>query len=287
MSLVCMDADLCTGCGLCVMTCGRKLIEILDGLAVVKDPSRCSRCGHCKSVCPVDAPQLAGLDPADVVQVPSRKKMPLPHDLLGFMRSRRSIRNFTDRAVDRKTAFEIINAGRYAPTAQNRQALNFVAVIRPETVEDLRSLTITELVRQADRLDQAKTEGLPLSVEDARFQDYPPAWRYMAALRSQGIDPLFHAAPSVVICHVNPIESLHPEVEAGMAAIQMALMAETLGLGTCFCGMLDYAASHSPELKRLLGIPQDHMVPISFILGYPAVLYRHLPARNPARIQYI
>jgi nitroreductase/ferredoxin len=288
---VSIDPDLCTGCGLCVMACGRKLIVMAGETAFVSDPGRCSQCGHCKCVCPVDAPRLPRFDPQEFLEAPFRDKLPPPFQLLTFLRTRRSIRIFTEQPVERDTAISIVDAARSAPTAQNRQALCYSVVLQPEKVEALRALTIEVLVDQADRLLKAletekRTPGI-LTAEDRRFKDYPPAWRFMAELRKQGIDPLFHDAPAVIVCHVNPLESLHPEVEAGMATMQMALMAQAMGLGSCFCALLDYAVSHSSDLKQWLHIPDEHIVPISFMLGYPAIRYRRLPARNPARITWL
>lgn len=101
------------------------------------------------------------------------------------------------------------------------------------------------------------------------------------------MDPLFHHAPAVVLVHVHPHQAMHPEVEAGMAAMQMALMAVSLGLGTCFCGLLDYAARHSSDLREALALPRDHMAPISFLLGYPELEYERLPSRRPAQVAWL
>ena len=168
-----IDPDRCTGCGLCILTCGRKLIAMDHDVAVVGDPFRCSRCGHCKSVCVADAPRLTGFDSADFIGAPTRNELPSPHQALMFMRFRRSTRNFTGQPVSRETVFSIIDAGRYAPTAQNRQALHFVAVIQPENVDILRSFTIDELVRQADRLEKATKIGNILTAGRCPFPGLP------------------------------------------------------------------------------------------------------------------
>lgn len=286
-----IDTDQCNGCGLCLRTCARKLIVMEGERAFVRDPAHCSQCGHCKCVCPVEAPHLPALDAADFTLAVARGQLPSPQQLLVFLRTRRSIRLFTEQILARETVLAIIDAGRSAPTAQNRQALCYTIVQEAQNLETLRTLTTEVLVAEADRLEAAVEEEKispgSLTDEDRRFQDYPPAWRFLAELRRNGIDPLFHDAPAVLLCHVNPLVSLHPEVEAGMATMQMALMTEALGLGSCFCALLDYAVGHSPELKRFLHIPQEHIVPISFMLGYPAIRYKRLPARNPAPTNWL
>jgi nitroreductase/NAD-dependent dihydropyrimidine dehydrogenase PreA subunit len=287
--LVWIDPDACVGCGLCVEACGRKLISMDEKAARVAVPVRCVQCGHCKAVCPVDAPQLTGLDPTEFCPAP--RTLPAPDDLLAFLRARRSIRNFRRQMVEREKLAMIIEAGRYAPTGQNRQALGFLVAGQPAGIERIRRLTVEALLEQAARLDRALADerggGPSLADEDQPWRDYPPAFRLIAELTAQGYDPLFHFAPAVVAVHVHPHEAIHPEVEAGLAAMQMALMATSLGLGTCYCGLLDYAAGHSAELRQVMGLPEGHHVPISFMLGYPEQTYPRLVARRPARVTWL
>lgn len=46
--------ELCTACNLCVTTCQDKALTMVDALPV-RDNSRCTSCGDCIKVCPVDA----------------------------------------------------------------------------------------------------------------------------------------------------------------------------------------------------------------------------------------
>ena len=284
-----IDQDECVGCGLCVEACGRNLIVLDDDAARVTAPERCVQCGHCKAICPNDAPQLEGLDPVEFRPVPA--VLPAPEDLLAFMRARRSIREYRDRPVEREKIEMIIQAGRYAPTGQNRQALGFMVADRPEAIARIRDLTVAALLEQGQRLEREleaeRAGGPPLADADQPWRDYPPAFRMLADLTAQGMDPLFHHAPAVVAVHVHPHEAMHPEVEAGMAAMQMGLMAVSLGLGTCYCGLLDFAANHSRELREAMGLPPGHRVPISFMLGYPELEYERLVGRRAARVTWL
>ncbi len=49
-----VDADTCTGCGICVDACPTQAIEMVDGLAKVK-PEKCNGDGACVEACPVEA----------------------------------------------------------------------------------------------------------------------------------------------------------------------------------------------------------------------------------------
>lgn len=49
-----VDADLCTGCGICVDECPQQAIEMVDGLAKV-NLEKCDGDARCVESCPVEA----------------------------------------------------------------------------------------------------------------------------------------------------------------------------------------------------------------------------------------
>ena len=54
-SIVRIDEDLCTGCGICVTPCAEGAIEIVDGKAKVMKEELCDGAGFCLAVCPEGA----------------------------------------------------------------------------------------------------------------------------------------------------------------------------------------------------------------------------------------
>ncbi len=49
-----INADKCSGCGLCPDECPVQAIQ-KDGETFVIDPGACTDCGYCSDICPEDA----------------------------------------------------------------------------------------------------------------------------------------------------------------------------------------------------------------------------------------
>ena len=73
--------------------------------------------------------------------------------------------------------------------------------------------------------------------------------------------------------------------DAGIALTYGMLEAETLGLGTCWIGLLQGAIPLNKEILKILGI--RGMVLGAFTLGYPAVKYCRTTPRQPLKIKEI
>jgi nitroreductase/NAD-dependent dihydropyrimidine dehydrogenase PreA subunit len=291
METIWIDEERCTLCGTCIPLCPRRVIEEGDAAVKITDPARCMLCGHCKAVCPENAPQLPALREEEFEAAPSREALPGPDQVMALLRSRRSTRIYRDKPVDREHLQQIVEAGRFAPSGGNRQPLRYVLVHTTESVQKIRSMTIEALLTEAKKIEEdirKKEEGgTSLSADDRIKKLYSKLWQELAAFHERGIDKLFYAAPSLVICHLDPKTTVTAGVDAGIAAMQMILMAEALGVGTCLCAFLCVAAESSPELRKGLQIPDGHMVPFSFMAGYPDITYLRLVSRNPAQVQWL
>ena len=73
--MVSMDEGRCNLCGLCVPVCVRRILKLGTRSVEVTDPSLCLACGHCKAVCPTDAPQFPGFN-EQFTPVPISKDVP-------------------------------------------------------------------------------------------------------------------------------------------------------------------------------------------------------------------
>jgi nitroreductase len=61
-------------------------------------------------------------------------------DILNVIFSRRSIRNYQERRLERETLVQLLRAAMAAPTAANAQPWEFVVVDEPETIDPLKAV---------------------------------------------------------------------------------------------------------------------------------------------------
>jgi nitroreductase/NAD-dependent dihydropyrimidine dehydrogenase PreA subunit len=288
--MITIDEKKCTLCGECVPVCVRRILQKGETSVEILDPAMCLYCGHCKAVCPADAFQFSeGND--QFLAVPSKKEIPSAAVFFRFLRRRRSLRVYQARSVEKAKLKMLIEAGRYAPTGSNRQACEYVVVNGRKSLDRVCTLAIRNLQEQGKELqkviDDYTRKKKPLPEEWASRQTLPPVWERIAKKWAEGVDQLLHHAPALIVVHMKKSIATTPEIDAAIAATQMVLLAETLGLGTCYIGFLIWAVENSKELKKFLEIPQDNKALVAFTVGYPDVEFLRFVARNPAMVSWV
>lgn len=285
-----IEESRCTLCGLCVPVCVRRILSPGEKSVIVTDPSLCIACGHCKAVCPEDAPQLPGME--DQFQpLPPQDEIPAADRLFGLFRRRRSLRRYRPEPVEREKLGMLIEAGRYAPTGSNRQACRYLVFGGRKTLDSVCTLATRALQEEGKKIQEAvdryRRENRPLP-EDLDFQQFFPAvWKRIADKWKEGADQLLHHAPALILIHIKEHAAATAEIDAGIAATHMVLLAEALGLGTCFIAFLVRALQNSKELRNFLEIPEDHRVYAALTVGYPNVAYLRLVGRRPAKVKWV
>jgi nitroreductase len=231
------------------------------------------------------------LEESEFVDLPQVEKIPEASNFLYFLRRRRSIRVYQDIPVEFEKLKMILEAGRFAPTGGNRQACEYVVVRSRKILDRVVTLTIQALIEEGKKIRESleiqRRMNQHLPEEYLSRQFYPPVWDRIALKWAEGQDQLFYRAPALIVIHLKKGTASTPDIDSALASMQMVLMAETLGLGTCFNGFLVLAIEKSGELKATLEIPDDHQVPVAFTVGYPDVKFLRLVARNPARVKWL
>ncbi len=283
-----VNPDLCTLCGACLLTCPADMIREKAGRIKI-GRVMCIDCGHCVALCPEGAISVEEGEPGEFCAAPPPG---VEADALrALVVRRRTIRQYQPRPVPRELLKQMLDAARWAPTAANCQCQAFTVLTDPER-RDALAARVTDFYRTyADIVaDQEHTAerlaGLGL---DPAFGMHPHMQAAVPAFVKHvdaGRDRLFFGAPVVIVVHADVNEVL-PESAGAFATLILALMAESLGLGTCITAYASEALRALPELRADLGLPEAHQVHYVLTVGHPAEEYRLIPPRRPAQVSWV
>jgi nitroreductase/NAD-dependent dihydropyrimidine dehydrogenase PreA subunit len=273
MSHFTIDQEKCNRDGICAAECPTRVIQMTSAegypTPMPDFESFCIACGHCVTVCPAGAFSLQWLSPEDCPTV--KREMALTAEQAEqFLRSRRSIRTFLDKPVERDKLERLLEIGSLAPSAKNLQPWHWTVVQDPGEVRRLAGMVIDwmrSVIKEDPKL--AGRMALPRVVT---------CWE-------GGDERICRGAPHVIVVHGDKEWRYGPE-DCALALSHLDLLAPCLGLGTCWAGYLYTAANAYPPLFEGLGIPEGHKVWGAMMVGYPKFKYPRLPLRNPPRVTW-
>lgn len=263
----------CTKCGVCVDTCPvRGIIMTKEGPELL--PGMCLgtytfACGHCVAVCPEGALEhklapLAGQVPVGDFPVLDSGTAAL------FLRSRRSIRCYKPETVPQEKLLQLLDIARFAPSGCNSQGLSYLVVTKRALMQQLTEATVQWLEEQI-------RQNVPWTLA---FRSFVETYRHT------GKDTILLGAPHLIVATA-PKELVLGHDNARYSLAYVELLAPTLGLGTCWAGLLEVCGfSGYPELYRLLDIGENRVITGAVMVGYPRYTYRRLVDRNPLTVDW-
>jgi nitroreductase/NAD-dependent dihydropyrimidine dehydrogenase PreA subunit len=273
MNPVVFDYEKCTGDGLCVAVCPRKLIEqdteSSKPTTIAEAPELCINCGHCLAVCPSGAISLNGVYPEDCLTT-NKNLHPRFDQVDLLLRSRRSIRAYKNRPAENKIIEQLLDTCRYAPSGSNTQPVSWIVASGDQRLRKLAQLVI-------DWMEHAIETKNPVA-ERMHLDVVVDSWR-------KGEDRIFRGAPAVIVSHAPQIGSL-PLENCIIAMTYLDVVSASLGLGTCWVGYLMLAASQYAVIGDALEIPRDHRLFGAMVVGYPKYSYQRIPPRNQLNLTW-
>lgn len=274
MSKISIDHEKCKRDGFCVAECPVGIIvrENTEAFPAMIETGEeyCINCGHCLSVCPHAALTLGKTSPADCAEV-SKNLLPDENQVALFLKSRRSIRAFKNKPLDRELIEKIIDVARYAPTGHNDQPVQWLVVYDTAKVIRMSSLVADwmQMLVNAE-LPIAKTLNMDLVIE---------AWK-------KGADKILRGAPHLLIAHAD--RELAVSHGSCMIAVTYAeLAAYSLGVGACWAGFFSAAAATYPPLVAEMALPKNNQIFGALMIGLPKYAYHRIPPRNKAEITWL
>lgn len=250
-----VNKNLCIGCGLCKNDCPVNNITMKDKKSLIKTQD-CLKCGHCVSICPKTAITITGFDeePIEITKQPIVDS----NELLMALKAKRSIRKFKNKEIPSEVIEQIIQAGRFTPTAKNEQDVSYIVL--------------------------GENKGKYEEVAVKLFRRIKPiASLWMKDAKEVTVDDnfFFKKAPTVIL-----VVSKN-EINGSLAASNMSLMAESFGLGVLYSGFFSEVVKYSSKLRKLLNLkPKEHVV-ATLVIGYPDVKYRRTTQKETANVRYL
>ena len=273
MGFLRIDESKCKRDGICASECPTAIIHLKDKTSVPAiKPGRedaCLICGHCVAVCPHGALSHTRV-PIEACPSVEKDLVLNEKQAVQFLRSRRSIRVFRDKAVAKETIQKLIEIARYAPTGSNSQLVEWRVITDKDKMHALAGMAVERL----RDVVAGKTQRAPL-----------PYMAGIIAAWDAGYDAILRNAPALVVAY-SPKEASNGMVDLTLSLSYLGLVAPVMGLGTCWAGLLQGALLSSPDLKQKLGLPAEYPYHYPMMLGYPKFKYHRLPERKPPGIRW-
>jgi nitroreductase/NAD-dependent dihydropyrimidine dehydrogenase PreA subunit len=270
MGLLIIDESRCKRDAFCVKDCPTAIIqlppkrfpEIIPG-----GEAGCLECGHCVAVCPHGALSHARIPIQNSPEL--KKELSINEEqAVQFLRSRRSVRHYLDKPVEKQKIQRLIEIARYGPTGGNSQMVEWLVLTDKSRINEIAGLT-ADWLRQIVKIPQVieASPYLPKAVA---------AW-------DAGYDSILRGAPVVIIA-MAPTAAMNGTVDLTLALSYLDLFAPTMSLGTCWAGLLQGAMLNSATIKKAVGIPETHTHHYPIMLGYPDIKFYRLPERKEPKI---
>src|SRR4030066_1447184 len=185
-------------------------------------------------------------------------------DVLGLIKTRRSIGGYKQKDVPDELLEKIMEAGRWAPSGDNGQPWRFIVVKDPETKKALGKIATEGSGRRftaeyfTGRM-QERFEGL---------KDLEKKARAFKKLVSGEVSSFLANAPVIIVVCAK-LDVWDVPYDSAMATQNMQLMAHALGLGTCVGVAPVSDMSDDIKTMKLLKIPPGDRIMAPLAIGYP------------------
>lgn len=272
MDIFDVNKETCNRDGICASLCPSGLIVMGEGgypEPVAEAEEVCIRCGHCVAVCPTgsfshrDMP-VGRCDPVqDALQLTAGQ---CEH----FLRSRRSIRVYKKKDVSRDKIEKLVEIARHAPSAHNSQCVEWLVL--------------------GNKHELGKLSGIVADWMGWMIENMPEFAASMHLARTKGrweagTDVILRNAPVVIVAHADKENRTAPAA-CTIALTYLELAATSLGLGCCWAGYFNAAATNFPPMMKALCLPDGHQSFGAMMVGYPKFEYHRLPVRKTPRISW-
>jgi nitroreductase len=185
--------------------------------------------------------------------------------------NRRSVRNLKDKPVPETLVRRVLEAGRFAPSAGNCQPWKFIVVTDKALIHEMNegiygALSMFYNMYKDDEMVKLLAAGYEASPTPGTYDPRIILGGMGSVTKRNG--PVFLNAPVVILIACDERCIGGPEINAGICGQNMNLVANSLGIKSCWVGF-SQVINNLPALKERLGIDYPWKVMTALVLGYP------------------
>jgi len=285
----------CTGCGECARVCPKDVIRITEGKAETVSEN-CMLCSHCYSVCRFNAVSFEGFlkdisffnfDYDSKIMDYGKIK---PDLLVNIFRSRKSIRLYKETYIHDEVIRDLVEFASTAPSGSNLQEWEFIAINGKEKVFDLAEAIKKYFIRLNKIASNPFIRYGSIFFIGKKllnyFREHYVSVAKAIELSNDGVDQLFHGAPSVIVVH-GSADGSTPMEDACYASYNICMLAKYMGYGTCLIGYAVASINNSRKLREYLNIPEGNRVYSVITLGEPDIEYYHHSLRKEYSLEFM
>lgn len=245
------------------------------GPIAVRRPDHCIVCGHCVDVCPTQSVRHSEI-PQEKVHPVRYDMMPTAEQLMELIHARRSNRTMDGRPVDSDKLEKIVEAGRYAPTAENTRQVTITVVTDPDKLRDIIRFTVDTFAAVVKKLENPLVK-LFMKPRHPEYYELIPTFRSLQQACEKGADPILRNA-SAVIAYTTP-KGAFGEKDSNLAYQNSSLMAQALGISQVYLGFVcaAIARGNKQRIRQILGVEGE--IHALMGIGRPTMKYTNYTER--------
>ena len=190
-----------------------------------------------------------------------------PNETFRTIYERRAVRSYKDKPVSMEIIEQLLDAGRMAPSAINKQPWKFYILTNQEEIQryskEIAVAAIKGIVMGVTKkgISGLLKTGIKKVIKSGKdFLHFSHGSDFLKAK-----DAIFHGAP-VVIFITSPKDNEWAPLDIGMCAQNIMLAAKSLGLDSCPVGLAKFV--EQTKIYSKLNIPEFDHVNLAIILGY-------------------
>ena len=272
MKMITININNCKRCGRCAKVCPANVYTFDKGeVPKVVKAYHCIQCGHCVDVCEADALQHESFPPEHIHRVKT-ELIPSPESLMELMKSRRSNRTITEKAIPSDAISDIIEAAYVSPTSENSRKV-VVTLLEGADIQKVEDATMKFFLKLASVLMSPLIRPLTKLFLRNLYNEAAELYRFERKWKA-GERPCTCNATALLVIST-PKGYDFGWQDCNMAYQNASLMAEAHGVSQIYMGLVQMAFKFIGQRKteQLFHLPPKHKPYAIMALGMPAFYY--------------